>query len=299
MTGAGDPTGAPRTGSPGAFDPVAEAYDATFSDTELGRRLRLRAWARLDRAFGPGETVLELGCGTGIDAVHLAGRGVRVIATDASPRMLALTDERVVLHHANDLVRTALLDLARVGDRGWADAVLAAGPGGAGGEVAGRGRAGPVLAGAFSDFGAIDCVPDRRRVLAGLADVLRPGSRVILVAMTPICPWEIAWHLAHGEVRAAARRWRAGAVASLGRGATTRVWYPSAARVAHEAAPWFAATRAEGIGVALPPAGLATAMERRPGLLRSLTPLERLLGPSALGARLSDHWLLELVRRGS
>ena len=42
-----------------------------------------------------GERVLELNCGTGEDAVHLARRGVRVLATDNSPRMLAAARSKI------------------------------------------------------------------------------------------------------------------------------------------------------------------------------------------------------------
>ena len=45
-------------------------------------------WRWLDTAFQPGEQVLELSCGTGEDALHLAEQGVRILATDPSAGML-------------------------------------------------------------------------------------------------------------------------------------------------------------------------------------------------------------------
>lgn len=114
MTPAGQDGG--RAGS--AFDGLAPDYDATFSDLDLGRLLRRSAWTWLDRAFGPGDRVLELGCGTGLDAVHLASRGVAVVATDASMAMLEVTRGRVASANAGDLVRVARLDLGEVGAPG-------------------------------------------------------------------------------------------------------------------------------------------------------------------------------------
>ena len=51
------------------FDGVASTYDAAFSDRRLGRYLRglVREWA--GPCFATGSRVLELGCGTGEDAV--------------------------------------------------------------------------------------------------------------------------------------------------------------------------------------------------------------------------------------
>ncbi len=261
------------------FDAAAARYDETFTDTALGRRLRSIAWSWMDRAFTPGDRVLEMGCGTGADAVHLAERGVHVVATDVSGEMRRRTAERVAARDATDLVRVAALDLARIGDPGWADGL------------------GGSFDGVVSDFGALDCVADRVRLLRALAAVVRPGGRMILVVMGPLCPAEIAWHLVHGEASAAIRRWRAGAPAGVGGGATIRVWYPSAVRVAREASPWFRTVGRGGIGVALPPSGLSEAFERRAGLLRLAAPIERRLGPTRVGTLLADHWVLDLERR--
>jgi SAM-dependent methyltransferase len=44
-----------------------------------------------------GKTVLDFGCGTGGNIVALVERGARVIATDVSPEMVALTRQRLAL----------------------------------------------------------------------------------------------------------------------------------------------------------------------------------------------------------
>ncbi|HEY1015278.1 MAG TPA: methyltransferase domain-containing protein, partial [Herpetosiphonaceae bacterium] len=71
-----------------AFDTVAERYDGDFTSRRLGGWLRAAVWRRLGAAFRPGDRALELGCGTGEDALWLARRGVAVTATDVSPGML-------------------------------------------------------------------------------------------------------------------------------------------------------------------------------------------------------------------
>ena len=72
-----------------AFDLLAPSYDEDFTRSPIARWLRDQTHARLDALFHAGDTVLELGCGTGEDALYLARRGVRVLATDASEEMLA------------------------------------------------------------------------------------------------------------------------------------------------------------------------------------------------------------------
>jgi hypothetical protein len=186
---------------------------------------------------------------------------------------------RAVVRRAKDLVRVEALDMLDIGRPGWSE-----------------GLEGP-LDGVLSDFGGLNAVRDRRRLLGALAGVVRPGGRVVLIVMGPLCPAEIAWHLLHGEPAAAARRWRSGGTARVDGGGRLRVWYPTAYRVAREAAPWFDVRHRGGIGVALPPTGLAHAFERRRWWLRVLGPAERRAGASVLGAWCSDHWALDLVRR--
>jgi ubiquinone/menaquinone biosynthesis C-methylase UbiE len=70
------------------FDTLAPGYDACFTESVLGRTLRRTVWSWLDGVFAPGDRVLELNCGTGEDALHLATRGVQLVATDASAPML-------------------------------------------------------------------------------------------------------------------------------------------------------------------------------------------------------------------
>ena len=98
------------------FDALAADYDRSFTASAIGQRMRAAVWRRLDTAFAPGERVLELNCGTGEDAVHLAERGVRVLATDVSPGMLAMTRAKVERAGVADRVEVAELpiqDLAR------------------------------------------------------------------------------------------------------------------------------------------------------------------------------------------
>ena len=68
-----------------AFDGVADRYDVEFTDTAVGRALRSVVWSRLVTVFRPSQRILELGCGTGEDAIRLAMAGMSVVATDPSP----------------------------------------------------------------------------------------------------------------------------------------------------------------------------------------------------------------------
>src|SRR5689334_16497041 len=67
-----------------AFDRHAPQYDLAFAAGEL----RSRVWQFADTLFKAGDNILDIGCGTGEDAFHFAGRGISVTAIDLSPRMI-------------------------------------------------------------------------------------------------------------------------------------------------------------------------------------------------------------------
>ncbi len=264
------------------FDRVAESYDRAFTRTRLGLWLRAEVRAYLEASFRPGDHVLELGCGTGEDAIWLAQRGVHVTATDASQAMLEIARRKVKAAGVEDRVSLEHLDLAEAGD------LVNPAPN--------HPSPFPIFDGAFANFGVLNCLADRRSVAQALARWVRPGGRVIFVVMGPLCLWEIAWHLVHGKARTALRRWRSGVEARVGNGAKARVWYPSPRRLRQEFAPHFRHLRTVGIGVLLPPSYLGHLVERWPRLFRALAGLDRRLGQGFPWAWLGDHYLVVLER---
>src|SRR5260370_29257424 len=78
------------------FDHVAARYDALWTTTSIGRAQRRLVWHEMGALFQAGERILDIGCGTGEDAIHFAARGVTVYATDASPAMVQVARARGV-----------------------------------------------------------------------------------------------------------------------------------------------------------------------------------------------------------
>src|SRR6185295_14144156 len=74
-----------------AFDSVAADYDGPRGNNALIQRMRDTMLRTLERRFARQARLIDLGCGTGIDAVHLAQTGRTVLATDWSPRMVERT----------------------------------------------------------------------------------------------------------------------------------------------------------------------------------------------------------------
>lgn len=261
-----------------AFDDAAASYDAGFTHGAIGRLQRQAVHRHLRRhVLGGADSVLELGCGTGEDALFLAGQGCRVLATDASPAMLRQAGTKAEAAGLAASVRVARLDLAAppasLGD-------------------------GPVDL-LFSNFGALNCLaPDQLRQLGqAAAGWVRPGGRAVLVVMPRVCLVESAFFLLRGRAGDARRRWSGGPVEARLGDTTVTAWYHAPEQVEAAFAPAFRARRRRPVGLLVPPSYLERHFASRPRSLAVLAALDRVIGGFGFLAGVADHALVELERR--
>ena len=260
---------------PAPFDAVAVRYDETFTTSKIGQAQRRAVWSELATAFGPGDQILEIGCGTGVDACFLAERGVRVLACDSSSEMIAVATRRIQESGHQNLVRPLLLraeDIASL-------------------------PAGDLFDGAFSNFGALNCVADLRRLVDDLARRLPPGRPALLCWMGSFCLWEMIWYLAQGNSEKAFRRWnRNGVTARIADGVFVHVYYLAVRLLARTFAPEFRLTSFKGIGVAVPPSYLEPWAQRHPRWFRLFEQADSSIGRAPGIRALADHVLLRFER---
>ncbi len=262
---------------PSPFDNIAEQYDATFTSSTIGRIQRDSVWRELRKNFRPGDRILDIGCGTGVDARFLAERGINVVACDSSSRMLSVAQRRMAdLPPWAGSVQLQLLpaeEVSNLRDEGLFD-------------------------GAFSNFGAVNCVANIAKLASDLARLLRPGANVLLCVMGPTCLWETVWYLLHGKFGKAFRRFHhAGVAARLGDGAVVQVRYPSVRSIRRMFAPGFSLKAIQGIGVAVPPSYLEAWVSKFPGLVKLEADADLVLGHCPGIRVFADHLLLRFERR--
>lgn len=267
------PSPAAASGSqPSPFDTLAGTYDDEFTHSLIGRHMRQAVWRRLDCHVRTGDRVLELNCGTGEDAIHLAGLGASVLATDVSPRMVDVARAKVLQRGLTGQVsvrQLAIEDIALVlGNEAPFDGVL-------------------------SNFGGLNCVADLHAVARGLAQVVPPGGWVLLCVMGPLVPWEWAWYLGHGQVHKALRRLRPGGV--TWRGLTIR--YPSIRTLRRAMAGDLRLRRVNAVGALVPPSYAEAWAGRHPHWLERLDRWERRVETVPPLPWLADHYLAEFERR--
>ena len=266
----------PLISNPLPFDFIAGSYDEVFTETFVGRAQRRQVWKETDRHFHAGDRILEINCGTGVDALHLAERGVRVLACDSSPRMIDAARRRV------ESIRTAAsVEL-------WVLPV----------EEISRLESESPFDGALSNFAGLNCVEDLSAVARDLARLLKPGGKALVCLFGSCCLWEMAWFLARGDASKSFRRFRRrGTLAHLGGNSSVHVHYPTVRKVRRLLAPHFRLTGWKGVGVTVPPSYLELLAVRFPGVFRAAERADAWLGRCPGIRGLADHVLLTFERR--
>jgi len=261
--------GLPGSAAGAAFDRFAEDYDQKFTDTLIGRAQRDAVWRVLARTCKRDDRVLELNCGTGEDAIFLAGNGISVLACDASRRMIATAQQRLQ-HHPHRLpVFFRELPTERIGEL---DPEIG-------------------FDSAFSNFSGLNCIADLAAVASSLASLTGQSGKLILCFSTRFCLIETLYFLARGQLRKALRRCKGRAEVMLN-GVRFTVYYPTIRQIRKAFAPAFRLYSCIGIGVTVPPSYLEEWARQHPGLFGIGCRAERALSTLPILRSTGDHVLL-------
>ncbi|HEV7777081.1 MAG TPA: class I SAM-dependent methyltransferase [Luteibacter sp.] len=256
-----------------AFDSVAADYDGPKGNNELIQRMRLTMWDTVHAELSPGARLLDLGCGTGIDAIEFARRGFHVVATDWSPQMVERTRARAAGSALESRVTATHLGVQEL-DRldGGFDGI-------------------------YSNFGPLNCAPDLGAVAAECARLLRPGGTLVFSVIGRICPWEVGHYALRGRFRRAAVRATRGASAVGMNGHTIWTYYYLPREFYKAFAEHFSLASYRALSLFMPPPYLVDYYRRRREWCERLGRLDDRLGALPLLRDMGDHFLIVMHRR--
>ena len=260
-----------------AFDSVAADYDGPRGNNDAIQDMRAEMWRWLDATFAPGSHLIDLGCGTGLDAVRMAGLGHQVTATDWSPQMVERTRDRA----------------ERAGLAGRVQAL----PVGAHEMERLDGR--HAFDGAYSNLGPLNCVPDLGVVSRECARLLQPGGALVFTVIGRVCPWEIAHYALRRRWDRVAQRF-ARHVVPVGmnkRTIWTRYFTPREFYKDFEAE--FTLEHVRGLCVFVPPPYLTWIRERHPGWHERLWRWDRRVANWPGMRAMGDHFLIVMRKRSN
>jgi SAM-dependent methyltransferase len=260
-----------------AFDSVAAIYDGPRGNNALIQRMRALSWQVISHHVPAPGRLLDLGCGTGLDAQHFAQAGYSVLATDWSPQMVARAADRATANQLAErlqAVRVGAQELQRV-------------------DAAYDGS----FDGVYSNFGPLNCIPDLTDVSRECARLLKPGGHMIFSVIGRICPWELGYYLTRMRARRALVRFaRSMTAVNLNQ---HKVWsrYYTPREFYRRFAAQFELVNHRALSLFLPPPYLIDLYERAPRLGRAMGWLDDHLGAWPVLRGAGDHFLMTLRRR--
>ena len=257
-----------------AFDSVAANYDGALGNNALVQRIRMRTMDAVKQNVLPPGHLLDLGCGTGLDAEYLARNGYHVTATDWSSEMVRRTKSRIVQANLQ-----ASVDVKQLGFHQLSELQS------------------DCFDGVYSNLGALNCAEKMDELAESLARILKPQGKLIASVIGRVCPWEWLLYASKGQwQRAGLRAKREMVPVPLnGRTVWTRYFSP------HEFELFFARAGFQlvslrALSLFVPPPYMIGFAERHSALIDLLQSLDDSIGSWPLFRNWGDHFLMVLKK---
>lgn len=261
---------------PAPFNAIACSYDHQFTQSKVGILQRSRVWKNLQKYLTGNNrlSILEINCGTGVDACWLCERGHQVVATDVSEKMIneAIGKRESANHNLPEFLVCDYRHLHNRFQSGSFDMI-------------------------FSNFGGINCVEENSLKILNkhFSDLLRTGGRLILVVLGKKCWMERIYFLLRGKFSQVFRRNKM-EMAELGNGVLQPVYYYTVKEIGENFSRFDMIT-AKPIGIAIPPSYLNGWLNKLPFLVPVIQFLESVLGNITFISDYADHTFIVLRKK--
>ncbi len=250
------------------FSAMAAEYDSLAGSHPIVIWMRGQIRKMVEQELPAGGSILEINCGSGLDAAYFAAKGFRVHATDIAPGMLESLAEKARQPKIEGRITFEQLSNTELGAVTGCPYDLV-----------------------FSNLGGLNCVDDLELVTRHFSQILKPGGKTVLVVMPTLCPWEMLQAF-RGHTRTAFRRLSfRGTEANIG-GSKVHIWYHSPGRVTAALGSGFETVTLRSFCSIAPPAYFDGFTRRHPGMIRALIGLDDRLGASWPINRLGDFCAL-------
>lgn len=257
------------------FDVLANTYDADFTYSIIGslQRKSVRKWTAKQLMGKQELDILEINCGTGEDALWLASKGHRVMASDISKEMVAAAEQKAIQEQVKiNLFVCSFSDLASKLEGKKFDII-------------------------FSNFGGLNCA-NRQELIQLNSDFdsfLKPKGLLIMILLGKKCLIEKLYFLLRFDFKKINRR-KQEVSAYLSSDNFIRTWYYTHQEVA-KIFGLFSIKEKKPIGLFVPPSYLEPIVKKNKLFLPIVKLMETLFSRIGLLANYGDHILITLEKK--
>ena len=259
-----------------AYDGYASRYDSLLLENRINAYMRTQMMNEQRKAFSPGERLLEIGCGTGDEALELAKYGCRVVAVDPSEGMLS--EARSKANREPFGARVTFI-------RGYAREL----------NTCLSSTESLRFDGAYASF-ALSYEPKLEPVSEALAALVRPGGFFLTALMNRICMMEALLAMGTLHPSIAGRRLAPETPHKVG-AVSTLVIARTVSQVKRVFDPFFEMTDERALPSIVPPAYVNRMTRKLPGLMDLLERIDSRTSRLPILRTLGDHTLFKFRRR--
>lgn len=257
-----------------AFSKQSNIFDQIDIENKLIVWVRKRVHKEVLLHLNLGDHLLELNCGTGIDALYFAQKGIKVTATDNADGMLHEFSKKVESQNLNDRIsikKCSFNELEQLGELEKFDYV-------------------------FSNFGGLNCSNQLGKILNDIDNLLKPGGKFTLVIMPKFCLWEIIFIL-KGRLNFAFRRFRENGTSAHIEGVYFDCFYYSPNFINKQLKENFKLLSLKGLSIFVPPPFIEHFIERHPKLFRFLESIENKTFHLWPFRSIGDHYMITMEKK--
>lgn len=251
------------------FDNAATHYDEQFSNTLIGNAQRKQVWKQIHKNILTisNKRILEINCGTGIDASIWHSHGAQVLATDISCGMIEYARRQ---HEHIEFQQVDINSITKI--KNHFDVL-------------------------FSNFGGLNCLsPGELKNFFINAELLIPSGDLIIVVMGRKTTWDRLFLRLKGQKKDIQRRNSHSAQTVNVNGAKIKTWYYSPEELLEYSADHFNLKDLKPIGLFVPPSYLSKFFENKKVIFSTLKFLDRIFRFRILSNR-ADHFYLHLTNK--
>lgn len=254
-----------------AFSKQSIIFDTLYKENKLSEYLRSTFRKEVLAQLKPNSSVLELNCGTGMDAVYFAEKGHTILATDNALGMLEQLNKKIKEKDLKECIKTlhcSFHDLHKL-DHEKFDYII-------------------------SNFGGLNCTDNLNGVLQQLSPLLNENGKITLVIMPKICPWELVM-IFKGKFKTAFRRFKKQTPAHI-EGVSFLCYYYNPNYIINALKKEFKVLTTRGIFITVPPEFYANFIERYPKLFYVLSQIDKAICAFFPFTYTCDHYMITLQK---
>lgn len=256
------------------FSKIAEEYEELEESSSLIQYKRKIIRNHLLSKTNENDRILELNCGTGIDAVYLANKGFSIVATDISEGMLSVFNQKITdkkFENKITIENKSFLDLIDFNQNEFNCL--------------------------FSNFGGLNCIDqnDLKKVIDDIVELLTPGGSITLVIMPKITPWE--WLRILKGNKSAFRRLKSGETFANVEGEKVKTFYHSARAVKKILNQDFENIRVENIFTFGPSGSSCHFPEKHSIFFKLLTKVDKFCNKIGIFKGVGDYYVISASKK--